>query len=161
MVMPRAFSSGALSMLSKDRNTIFGLCFCNTLVMAAVSVVLPWSMWPIVPTFTCGLVRSNFSFAINLPCLACSFLSNSDTASETWSSTSALRLRSWTDKTRVSAPDRKALTPDIGFELWTLPTSRRSAQRCLGQHGLEVTHPGAVALHPLEELFNLLWRERA
>jgi hypothetical protein len=39
--MPRAFSSGALSMLSKDRNTIFGLCFCNTLVMAAVSVVLP------------------------------------------------------------------------------------------------------------------------
>ena len=28
--------------------------------MAAVSVVLPWSMWPIVPMFTCGLVRSNF-----------------------------------------------------------------------------------------------------
>ena len=32
--------------------------------MAAVSVVLPWSTWPIVPTFTCGLVRSNFFFAI-------------------------------------------------------------------------------------------------
>src|SRR6478672_9700722 len=32
--------------------------------MAAVSVVLPWSMWPIVPTLTCGLSRSNFSFAI-------------------------------------------------------------------------------------------------
>src|SRR6185369_14189267 len=32
--------------------------------MAAVSVVLPWSTWPIVPTFTCGLVRSNFPFAI-------------------------------------------------------------------------------------------------
>jgi hypothetical protein len=29
-----------------------------------VSVVLPWSMWPIVPMFTCGLVRSNFFFAI-------------------------------------------------------------------------------------------------
>jgi hypothetical protein len=25
---------------------------------------LPWSMWPIVPTLTCGLSRSNFSFAI-------------------------------------------------------------------------------------------------
>ena len=35
----------------------------RTLVIAAVSVVLPWSMWPIVPTLTCGLSRSNFSFA--------------------------------------------------------------------------------------------------
>ena len=33
-------------------------------MIAAVSVVLPWSMWPIVPTLTCGLVRSNFFFAI-------------------------------------------------------------------------------------------------
>src|SRR5689334_4027977 len=24
-------------------------------------------MWPIVPTFTCGLVRTNFSFAIAIP----------------------------------------------------------------------------------------------
>jgi hypothetical protein len=24
---------------------------------------LPWSMWPIVPMFTCGLVRSNFFLA--------------------------------------------------------------------------------------------------
>src|SRR5204862_4546697 len=32
--------------------------------MAAVRVVLPWSMCPIVPTFTCGFVRSNFFFAI-------------------------------------------------------------------------------------------------
>src|SRR4029450_6322520 len=31
--------------------------------MAAVSVVWPGSMCPIVPTFTCGLLRSNFSFA--------------------------------------------------------------------------------------------------
>jgi hypothetical protein len=29
-----------------------------------VSVVLPWSIWPIVPMLTCGLVRSNFFFAI-------------------------------------------------------------------------------------------------
>jgi len=34
-------------------------------VIAAVKVVLPWSMCPIVPTFTCGLLRSNFSFAIS------------------------------------------------------------------------------------------------
>src|SRR5581483_12367092 len=32
--------------------------------MAAVKVVLPWSMCPMVPMFTCGLLRSNFSFAI-------------------------------------------------------------------------------------------------
>jgi len=44
IVMPRAFSSGALSIESNDRNTIFGLCFCNTFVIAAVNVVLPWSM---------------------------------------------------------------------------------------------------------------------
>src|SRR5678816_3599689 len=33
-------------------------------VRAAVNVVLPWSTWPIVPTFTCGFVRSNFALAI-------------------------------------------------------------------------------------------------
>src|SRR3990170_6586809 len=32
--------------------------------MAAVSVVLPWSMWPMVPTLMCGLVRTNFCLAI-------------------------------------------------------------------------------------------------
>ena len=37
----------------------------NTVVIAAVSVVLPWSTWPIVPTLTCGLVRSNLPFAIS------------------------------------------------------------------------------------------------
>jgi hypothetical protein len=40
-----------------------------TFVSAAVSVVFPWSMWPIVPTFTCGFERSNFSFAICLSAL--------------------------------------------------------------------------------------------
>src|SRR6478672_11152665 len=38
----------------------------DTFVSAAVRVVLPWSTWPIVPTFTCGLFRSNFAFAIEL-----------------------------------------------------------------------------------------------
>ena len=37
--------------------------------MAAVSVVLPWSIWPIVPTLTCGFERSNFFLAmLSLPC---------------------------------------------------------------------------------------------
>src|SRR5205809_7364869 len=64
MVMPRAFSSGALSISS---NGVYGLSAgilsCSTLVIAAVSVVLPWSMCPMVPMLTCGLVRSNFAFA--------------------------------------------------------------------------------------------------
>ncbi len=34
---------------------------------AAVSVVLPWSMWPMVPTLTCGLVREKTSLAIVPP----------------------------------------------------------------------------------------------
>jgi hypothetical protein len=31
-------------------------------VIAAVNVVFPWSMCPIVPTFMCGFVRSYFCF---------------------------------------------------------------------------------------------------
>src|SRR6185436_14597106 len=63
MVMPRSRSSGALSMVSKARYSEppFRLRY---LVMAAVSEVLPWSIWPIVPMLTCGLVRSNFFLAI-------------------------------------------------------------------------------------------------
>src|SRR5438477_8474880 len=34
--------------------------------MAVVKVVLPWSTCPIVPTFTCGLVRSNFGLDISV-----------------------------------------------------------------------------------------------
>ena len=36
------------------------------IVSAAVKVVLPWSTCPMVPTFTCGLVRSNLLFAIRI-----------------------------------------------------------------------------------------------
>src|SRR2546421_480784 len=61
MVMPRSFSSGALSIWSKGVKSASPLS-ARTLVMAAVSVVLPWSMCPIVPMFTWGLVRSNFFF---------------------------------------------------------------------------------------------------
>lgn len=35
-----------------------GLQPCLLFVMAAVSVVLPWSTWPMVPTFTWGLSRT-------------------------------------------------------------------------------------------------------
>src|SRR5450756_2575865 len=61
--MPRAFSSGALSIESNDRYTASPRND-STFVIAAVSVVLPWSMCPIVPTFTCGFFRSNLFFAI-------------------------------------------------------------------------------------------------
>ncbi len=66
MVIPRAFSSGALSMESNALTVIFGLCFANTFVIAAVKVVFPWSTCPIVPMLTCGFDRSNFSFAMSL-----------------------------------------------------------------------------------------------
>ena len=58
--MPRAFSSGALSIWSYAMNAP-PCVSAITFVSAAVSVVLPWSTCPIVPTFTCGLLRSNFS----------------------------------------------------------------------------------------------------
>jgi hypothetical protein len=46
-------------------NLVVGLGLAaSTDVIAAVSVVLPWSTCPIVPTLTCGLVRSNLPFAI-------------------------------------------------------------------------------------------------
>src|SRR5665213_2189591 len=68
IVMPRAFSSGALSIWSKGVNAVVGLWSWRTLVIAAVSVVLPWSMCPIVPMLTWGLLRSNFCFAISADC---------------------------------------------------------------------------------------------
>src|SRR4051812_44961558 len=64
MVIPRWRSSGALSIWSNaDAWFRVGYLSASTLVMAAVSVVLPWSTWPIVPMLTCGLLRSNFAFA--------------------------------------------------------------------------------------------------
>src|ERR1044071_8739686 len=63
--MPRAFSSGALSIWSYAVNVAPPVSD-NTLVIAAVSDVLPWSTWPIVPMLQCGLLRLNFSFAIGL-----------------------------------------------------------------------------------------------
>src|SRR5687768_942280 len=65
MVIPRATSSGARSMPSNDTYRLTdGFCAVSTFVMAAVSVVLPWSTCPIVPMFRCGLVRTNWLLAI-------------------------------------------------------------------------------------------------
>src|SRR5438445_1733770 len=64
IVIPRSRSSGALSIDPYSRTAIFWFFVCSTFVIAAVNVVLPWSMCPIVPMFTCGFVRSYFAFAI-------------------------------------------------------------------------------------------------
>src|SRR3954453_16240735 len=61
--MPRAFSSGALSIWSYAMNEP-PCVSAETFVSAAVSVVLPWSTWPIVPTLQLGLRRGNFSLDI-------------------------------------------------------------------------------------------------
>src|SRR5436309_1830159 len=61
--MPRSRSSGALSIVSKARYSASPFS-ARYFVIAAVRLVLPWSMWPIVPMLTCGLVRSNFFLAI-------------------------------------------------------------------------------------------------
>src|SRR3954468_21486578 len=63
MVMPRSRASGALSIVSNARYSASPLS-ARYFVIAAVRLVLPWSMWPIVPMLTCGLLRSNFFFAI-------------------------------------------------------------------------------------------------
>src|SRR5439155_11911778 len=66
IVIPRSRSSGALSIDPNSRTATALIFVCNTFVIADVSVVLPWSMCPIVPTFTCGFVRSYFAFAMGL-----------------------------------------------------------------------------------------------
>src|SRR5437870_13584576 len=59
----RPWAADALATSSYDTNFDQPLS-ADTLVSAAVKVVLPWSTWPMVPTFTCGFFRSNFAFAM-------------------------------------------------------------------------------------------------
>ena len=68
IVIPRSRSSGALSIWSKATNCASPF-FAWIIVIAAVNVVFPWSTCPIVPTFTCGFVRSNFALAMCLSCV--------------------------------------------------------------------------------------------
>src|SRR4051795_6755660 len=58
------YSSGALSIESNARYSALPFN-ARYFEIAAVRLVLPWSMWPIVPMLTCGLVRSNFFLAIS------------------------------------------------------------------------------------------------
>ena len=68
--MPRSFSSFALSIWSNALTVLTsGYLSCSTLVIAAVRVVFPWSMCPMVPMLTCGLVRWNLAFATGLSSL--------------------------------------------------------------------------------------------
>ena len=68
-MIPRSRSSGALSIWSNA--TFCASPFAAWIdVIAAVSVVFPWSTCPIVPTFTCGFVRSNLAFAMVVPFLS-------------------------------------------------------------------------------------------
>src|ERR1700730_17874170 len=71
----RPCDSEALATSSYEMNFAHPLS-AATLVSAAVRVVLPWSMCPMVPTFTCGLLRSNFSLAMStILCRVCRTLS--------------------------------------------------------------------------------------
>src|SRR5437764_10809489 len=62
--MPRWRSSGALSISAKLFTCPAPPRFESTLEIAAVSVVFPWSICPMVPTLRCGFVRSNFCLPI-------------------------------------------------------------------------------------------------
>src|SRR5688500_16074618 len=61
----RPWLSDALATWSYDTNVFDQPLSVDTLVSAAVKVVLPWSTCPIVPTLQCGLFRSNFSLPIS------------------------------------------------------------------------------------------------
>src|SRR6185295_15963722 len=62
----RPWLSDAFATWSYDTNDFDQPLSVETLVSAAVSVVLPWSTCPIVPTLQCGFSRLNFSLAMEL-----------------------------------------------------------------------------------------------
>src|SRR6266540_2152234 len=67
IVTPRSTSSGARSIRSKAVNRVVDPSrSASTLVIAAVRVVLPWSTWPMVPMFRCGLERTNCCLVIGV-----------------------------------------------------------------------------------------------
>jgi hypothetical protein len=65
IVMPRAFFRRLVDLI--ERHELRRPRLRQHLAIAVVSVVLPWSICPIVPMLQCGFVRSNFAFAIVLP----------------------------------------------------------------------------------------------
>src|SRR5882757_3113884 len=62
----RPCDSEAFATWSYDTKVVVQPLATDTFVNAAVSVVLPWSTCPIVPTLQCGFVRSNFCLAMGL-----------------------------------------------------------------------------------------------
>src|SRR5438067_9862613 len=67
----RPWLSDALATWSYDTSVFDQPLSIDTLVSAAVNVVLPWSTCPIVPTLQCGFFRSNFCFAIRISSSTC------------------------------------------------------------------------------------------
>src|SRR5215213_11271186 len=141
MVMPRCFSSGALSICSKATAWLAGSSgtrLVSTLVIAAVKVVLPWSTWPMVPTFRCGFVLSNLPLAIilllPLGYLGRDALGHLGIVIELHGERSAaLRL----------APDGRRVTEHLGERHHRpndLPTTA-------GVHALDLPAPGAQVAH--------------
>ena len=128
--------------------------------MAAVSVVLPWSMWPMVPTLTWGLVRSNFFLAIVVlrpSARPCSRSGGVDRCLR-----SDLGLLDQLVGDAAWAPPRSARTPSSRSPgpasccagPWRTRTSRRAARgrstTCVPfavVHALDVSPPGVQVAH--------------
>src|SRR5207248_4509657 len=111
-------------------------------------------MCPIVPTFTCGLLRSNFSFAISCCASLVHSFSNSDKAVETSSAVSAPLLQPWTSRTPAVEPDRKWSVPDKDFahSVESDPRSRVCALPALSPSRVRGHH----FPHSPEEVFDLI-----
>src|SRR6266540_5592122 len=108
------------------------------LVIAAVSVVFPWSTCPMVPTFTCGLLRSNFS-------LAMISLSSLDEALLRAGGGCALRLRD--DGLRDAVRDLRVMRElhGVGGAALRLRAQIRRVPEHLGERHERVDHLGVRA----------------
>src|SRR3712207_1504127 len=147
MVMPRCFSSGALSICSKATAWLAGssgMRFASTLVIAAVSVVLPWSTWPIVPTFRCGFVLSNLPLAIIL-LLSLGYLGR-DALGHLGI---VIELHGERRSALGLAPDGSRVTEHLG-ERNHRPDDLSTAA---GVHALNLTTPGAQIAHNITHEF--------
>src|SRR4051812_33919572 len=128
-------------------------------------------MCPIVPTFTCGFDRSNFSFAISLPSLQ--RLTAQTRLADALSQTAA------NIETSVVGVNLQVLRPQLGSDMLHrceiqlanlaaieiaqpfVGCSRFLAQKALRQHGFEVTHAQALCFDALEESVRRRRRERS
>src|SRR5882672_8638169 len=132
--MPRSRSSGALSIWSYARN-FANPFFVSTLVIAAVSVVFPWSTCPIVPMFRCGLFRTNFSLAMIFPFWARAESSASHALDDGLGHVGGDR--------RVTRELHRVRGPALGHGTNIRGVSEHGGQRNLGGDGLR----GSARLH--------------